>query len=131
MVFIRLCEYHLYEEKILKWNQYNIGGLFVYCQNILASQCKENRLWTIPNIEKGGWHKIDIPYHDYFNYVLKNDLEKLKENRKVYQIEHYLIKYLNYVEFHRDNGNYIEDEQSPKESSFKAMLISFLFPWVR
>jgi hypothetical protein len=21
MVFIRLCEYHLYEEKILKWNQ--------------------------------------------------------------------------------------------------------------
>jgi hypothetical protein len=86
MVFIRLCEYHLYEEKILKWNQYNIGGLFVYCQNILAEKYKDEKLWKIPKVEKGGWEKVGIPYHEYFNYVLGNDLEKLKEFKKTYLI---------------------------------------------
>jgi hypothetical protein len=36
-------------------------------------------------------------------------MEKLKESKKTYRIEHYLIKYLNYVEFNRENGNSIED----------------------
>jgi len=45
MIFVRLCEYHLYEEKILKWNQSNIGGLFVYCQNILAEKGQNGSFW--------------------------------------------------------------------------------------
>lgn len=50
MIFVRLCEYHLYEEKILKWNQYTIGGLFVYCQNILASSAKNEKFWAVPKV---------------------------------------------------------------------------------
>ena len=40
MIFVRLCEYHLHEEKKLQWNQSNLGGLFVYCQNILQMKNK-------------------------------------------------------------------------------------------
>lgn len=74
MVFVRLCEYHLYEEKKLRWNQYTMGGLFVYCQNILAGKHQQRQLWKFPLAEKGQWDKLVLPYHEYFDYVLKADL---------------------------------------------------------
>jgi hypothetical protein len=54
MIFTRLCEYHLYEEKILRWNQSNLGGLFVYCQNILADKCPSG-FWGLPPKRKTSW----------------------------------------------------------------------------
>lgn len=63
-----------------------MGGLFVYCQNILAGKHQQRQLWKFPNPEKGQWDKLVLPYHEYFDYVLKADLEKLGEQKKVYLI---------------------------------------------
>lgn len=49
----------------------------MYCQNILASKHQQKQLWKFPNPEKGHWDKLVLPYHEYFDYVLKADLEKL------------------------------------------------------
>ena len=69
MIFTRLCEYHLYEEKILRWNQSNLGGLFVYCQNILSDK-NPRGFWELPLFSKGTWKWGSVPYHHYLDYVL-------------------------------------------------------------
>jgi hypothetical protein len=52
MIFVRLCEYHLDEEKKLRWNQSNFGGLFVYCQNIIQQKHRGSQFWSVPECKK-------------------------------------------------------------------------------
>lgn len=109
MIFTRLCEYHLYQEKTLKWNQSNLGGLFVYCQNIIASTAPSD-FWELPPFTKGLWKWETLPYHSYFSYVLKNNLETLDTPCTVYALENYLVKYLAWRSMQR---------QSPLSLNFK------------
>lgn len=98
MIFVRLCEYHLYEEKILKWNQSNIGGLFVYCQNITSERHKGSEFWHPPHYTSGSWKWSAVPYAEYVEYMVQKNMSSILSQKKVYRIENYLIKYLSWKE---------------------------------
>lgn len=98
MIFVRLCEYHLYEEKILKWNQSNMGGLFVYCQNILAEKHRSSALWLLPQYPAGNYKWESVPYFNYIEYIIQKNTTNILSRKKVYRIENYLIKYISWRE---------------------------------
>ena len=94
MVFIRLAEFHWKTYKVLGWNQYTINELFVYCYNIIDSQIKkksnkEAKMWVFP---QNSFHQ------NYMNFIIANTLKKVGKPN-TYQLEHYAIKYLKYMEF--------------------------------
>ena len=131
MIFTRLCEYHLYEEKTLKWNQSNLGGLFVYCQNIIASTTPSG-FWELPPFTKGLWKWEALPYHSYLAYVLKNNLGALGIPSKVYALENYLVKYLAWRSMQRQSPLSLNSKQTePPSVTLYQCILHFVFPWLK
>ena len=130
MVFVRLCEYHLYEEKKLKWNQHNMGGLFVYCQNILARS--EEHFWSPPHHNKQDGVELSTPYKAYLNYVKHNDLKAQQSQQVVYSVENRMVKY----ECWREQEQSAIRERSGGERGrgvhpVVKSVVEFFLPWMK
>lgn len=118
----------------MRWNQSNIGGLFVYCQNIISKKNREAGLWEVPASRKADWRWEAAPYRDYLEYILQKDILRIQSQKKVYSIEKYLVKFLGKREMEgqdKTSGKGLTRKRSKSDHSLTRALMQFALPWMR